>query len=266
MAVPAPSDLWSGEYKIPWHEPEFSRRMLAEHLTQDHDLASRRTETIAAQVEWIHRQACAGRPCRILDIACGPGLYSARLAALGHECRGIDFSPAAIAYAREQAVPGTEYVLGDIRTADFGTGHDLALMIYGEFNVFPPEDAVSILRRARAAVGPGGCLLLEAQTFASVRAAGLAPPVRHELPRGLFLEGPHGLAIESRWHEERATTQQQFTVTDRRSGKVAVYRNTTKAWTDDEIVGLLRDAGFPVAQSMPDWPVPGWELRLFLAR
>jgi hypothetical protein len=35
--------LWNGDYKIPWHDPAFSRRMLAEHLAQSHDLASRRT-------------------------------------------------------------------------------------------------------------------------------------------------------------------------------------------------------------------------------
>jgi hypothetical protein len=32
-------NIWHGAYKIPWDEPEFSRRMLVEHLSQDHDLA-----------------------------------------------------------------------------------------------------------------------------------------------------------------------------------------------------------------------------------
>lgn len=38
---PAP---WSEDEKIPWHDPDFSHRMLEEHLAQDHDAASRRSE------------------------------------------------------------------------------------------------------------------------------------------------------------------------------------------------------------------------------
>jgi len=40
-AVPVP---WEEGEKIPWHDPDFSRRMLREHLSQTHDLASRRSD------------------------------------------------------------------------------------------------------------------------------------------------------------------------------------------------------------------------------
>ncbi|MBW7996213.1 MAG: hypothetical protein FVQ81_06515 [Candidatus Glassbacteria bacterium] len=43
---PQPGSLWSGQYKIPWNDPAFSRRMLIEHLSQEHDLASRCCGTI----------------------------------------------------------------------------------------------------------------------------------------------------------------------------------------------------------------------------
>ena len=45
--------LSADESKIPWDEPAFSQRMLANHLSQDHDWASRRQEIIEQQVEWI---------------------------------------------------------------------------------------------------------------------------------------------------------------------------------------------------------------------
>ena len=45
---------WSEGDKIPWNDPDFSERMLREHLSQDHDLASRRLEVIEAHVAWIH--------------------------------------------------------------------------------------------------------------------------------------------------------------------------------------------------------------------
>ncbi|MBA7683397.1 hypothetical protein ES703_91761 [subsurface metagenome] len=48
-----PSAPWSEGEKIPWHEPAFSQRMLKEHLSQDHDAASRRSDKIDKQVQWI---------------------------------------------------------------------------------------------------------------------------------------------------------------------------------------------------------------------
>jgi 2-polyprenyl-3-methyl-5-hydroxy-6-metoxy-1,4-benzoquinol methylase len=120
-----PPAAWSEGEKIPWKDPEFSTRMLREHLAQTHDGASRRSERIAAHVRWIDEAVLGGRATRVLDLACGPGLYTARLAALGHDCTGIDFAPAAIAYARTTAQDASlrcTYQLADIRTADYGHG------------------------------------------------------------------------------------------------------------------------------------------------
>ena len=54
-------NIWHGAYKIPWDDPDFSRRMLAEHLAQDHDMASRRAKWIDRQVEWIHNHLLNGQ-------------------------------------------------------------------------------------------------------------------------------------------------------------------------------------------------------------
>ena len=98
-----PPEPWTEGDNIPWDDPAFSARMLREHLSQEHDLASRRSQIIDRQVDWLHRDVLGGRPGRILDLACGPGLYAHRLARLGHAVVGIDFGPAAIQYGREVA-------------------------------------------------------------------------------------------------------------------------------------------------------------------
>lgn len=73
--------LSAEESKIPWDEPAFSQRMLANHLSQDHDWASRRQEVIERQVNWIASLLPPG--ARILDLGCGPGFYTHRLAERG---------------------------------------------------------------------------------------------------------------------------------------------------------------------------------------
>ena len=135
-----PPEPWAEGDNIPWNEPEFSARMLREHLSAEHDMASRRGATIDRQVAWIGSHLLGGQATRILDLACGPGLYGQRLAAGGHEYVGIDYSPASIAHAQRENAAGTgcTYIEQDVRQADFGSGFGLVMMLYGELNVFCP--------------------------------------------------------------------------------------------------------------------------------
>ena len=115
---------WAEGEKIPWDDPQFSARMLNEHLSQTHDAASRRADIIDQQVAWIHHHILGDNPARILDLGCGPGLYASRLAERGHRCVGIDFSPASIDYAKRQTTgDNPTYMQADIRHADYGDGY-----------------------------------------------------------------------------------------------------------------------------------------------
>ena len=75
---------WQEGDNIPWSEPGFSTRMLREHLTQEHNAASRREALIDRHVAWIHEALLESRPAHVLDLGCGRGLYASRLARLGH--------------------------------------------------------------------------------------------------------------------------------------------------------------------------------------
>jgi len=238
---------WSEGEKIPWNDPAFSKRMLKEHLSQAHDAASRRSETIDAQVDWIHQVVLKGRPSRILDLGCGPGLYIARLAGLGHSCTGIDFSPASIAYAKEQAVAHNldcQYTEADIRSAEYGSGYDLIMSIFGEFNVFRPEDARKILHKSFAALKPGGYLLLEPHTFEKVRELGNQPRSWHTAESGLFGDEPYLYLQENIWSEAARVAIQRYYIIDAASGDVTCHSSSMQAYTNEEYRTLLTECGF----------------------
>jgi len=259
-------DIWHGEYKIPWHDPDFSRRMLAEHLSQHHDLASRRTEWIDKQVDWIHNRLLDRQPARILDLGCGPGFYSNRLAILGHRCCGIDFGPASIEYARQHRPAGThcEFILGDLRHAAFGGPYDLAMLLYGEMNVFSPPEILAILRKVRASLAPRGCLILEAHTTEAVERIGRGEPTEEQFESGLFSDRPHRCRTENHWLPERKVAIQTFSVTETRGGPTRTYRNTTIAWSDDELTALLTNAGFHEMTRSEAWPCNTDDLALWV--
>jgi SAM-dependent methyltransferase len=235
---------WEEGEKIPWNDPAFSRRMLKEHLTQKHDAASRRTSKIKKQVDWIHRFVLEERPSRILDLGCGPGLYTSRLAALRHICRGIDFSPASIEYATKHAHPGCSYTLADVRTADYGGGYDLVMFIYGELNVFRFADARTILQKARAALNPGSRLLLEISTFDAVEQIGNQPATWYSSPKGLFADTPHLCLMESFWDESQSVATERYLIVDTATGEVSRYAASSQAYEDNAIELLLNEVGF----------------------
>jgi len=249
----SPQSLWDGKYKIPWDESNFSARMLKEHLSQEHDLASRRLAQVEDHVGWIVRELIDREPSRILDLACGPGLYSHRLATLGHTCRGIDFSPASIAYAAEHATnpDRCEFVLGDLRTTDFGEDYDLALFIYGEFNAFPENEAARILSRACAALRPGGRILIEAHTPETIERIGRSGNSWYQAESGLFSERPHICLISNQWHEAERAAAADFFVVDAADGTVTPYRNTLLQYSLDDYRALLEQAGFSAVEILP---------------
>jgi SAM-dependent methyltransferase len=244
--IPIPEPWVEGE-KIPWNEPAFSARMLQEHLSQEHDAASRRFATIDAHVAWIHRQILDGKPACVLDLGCGPGFYAHRLARMGHTCVGVDFSPASITYAKAQTegtgLPLT-YIEGDVRAVEYGSGYDLVMFIYGEFNVFKPSDARSILQKAYQALKPGGWLLLEPHTFAAVVSLGKVANSWYTTASGLFSECAHFYLTENFWDAERAIATERYFIIDASTGEVKRYASSMQAYTDEQYLALLTTCGY----------------------
>ena len=260
------ASLWDDGYKIPWNDPAFSARILKEHLSQEHHLASRKLSVVEAQSVWIEARFPVPKPA-VLDLGCGPGLYARTLA---RHCRGyvgLDFSPASIDHARRNGPANGEFRLADVTTADFGGPFDLAMMLYGEFNVFSPVQARRLLAKSHAALGPGGLFLLERQRFETVRAVGLGKTVEVRAPEGgLFADEPYFCLTKNDWFEEERVARQCFEVRIQGRDKPVRYRSTTKAWTGAEVAALLREAGFTEVAGHPDWPRPEDSMALISAR
>ncbi|MEK9676503.1 MAG: class I SAM-dependent methyltransferase, partial [Chloroflexota bacterium] len=82
----------------------------------------------------------------------------------GHKVKGIDFSPASIEWARNTASNDSldiEFVHSDVRSAEYGEHIDLAMLLFGEIDVFSKTDVQTILRKVHASLNDGALLLLE---------------------------------------------------------------------------------------------------------
>jgi len=103
------------------------------------------------------------RPCRAVEFGCGLGNYTRYLAGRGFDVTGVDISPTAVAYAREQAGKKgvacrfiAADVLGDLKDVDgtFGFAFDWELL----HHLFP-EQRKKYVENVLRKLAPGGSYL-----------------------------------------------------------------------------------------------------------
>lgn len=245
---------WAEGGKLPWNNLQFSERMLKEHLSQTHDGASRRLNSINRHTIWLHSAVLKKQPSKVLDIGCGPGLYTERLAKLGHRCVGIDYAPAAIRYAKQIAQEknlNCEYIEADVTQVDYGVGFDLAYFLYGELNAFKPEVMSNVIQRAYAAMAPGGRLILEMFESKFLAQLGSRPRASEQVESGLFSTEPYHRLTESLYCMDSNATVERNMVTELQSGQITYYVNTLQAYTDKEYHQMLSDIGFTGIKKLP---------------
>jgi len=243
-----PPFAWETTAQIPWSDPDFSQHALQAHLSQKHDVFSRRDHSIKAQIHWMHHQLLAERPVRILDLACGPGLYTQQLARLGHQCVGIDIAPAAIDYARKQRLKNhldCKYQCGDILELDYGREFDLVLLNFAALNYFPkPQAALIIQKIAQALNRPGGILLIEVLSVQGARSIGNQEPVWQRNAQGLFCDQPHLYLEECFWNKQHLVATERYTIITVPQVEIRQYLQSYQAYVNDEYEFLLKSNGF----------------------
>jgi SAM-dependent methyltransferase len=253
---------------LPWGDPEFSKRMLREHLDPTHDKASRRPIIRSAEIAWTVEKLLAPRNVKtVLDITCGPGLWANELAHHGLTVRGIDISPSAIDYARKTARDeglSATFLQGDIREVAFGSGYDAALFLYAEANAFEWEEFAQVLLKIEESLKPGGILLLElSPPDAMARMAGSS---WHTASSGLFGDFPYLVLTEWFYNSDDRTACARHYAVDIASNKVKEYGVSYQCYTSQDLNLLLQVCGLTLLEEYdsltgqkglenPDWHV-----------
>ncbi|GHE99115.1 methyltransferase [Streptomyces longispororuber] len=105
------------------------------------------------------------RGTRVLDLCCGPGVFTVPLAVRGHEVTGVDRSAAMLAQARKRAADqgvSVRYVEEDVLAFSEPRSYDVVLNMFTSFGYFEdPADNDRVLQAMYAALAPGGTLLLD---------------------------------------------------------------------------------------------------------
>lgn len=241
-----------------WTDPSVVPQLLSAHLDPDTDAASRRPARIAAEVDWLVETLDLGQGARVLDLGCGPGLYSSALAGRGCAVTGVDISRHSLEHARRAAAEaGLEitYLETDYRALEDRSGFDAAIIVYLDFGVLSEGDRREVLRRARRALKPRGRLAFDVVTTAAGRPEG-ATWAAHT-GGGFWRRGPHFVLERKLDYPSLELSCAEHAVIDG-GGAVTVYRIWEQRFTRDGLERLLHEAGFEVTHVAADLTGADW--------
>jgi 2-polyprenyl-3-methyl-5-hydroxy-6-metoxy-1,4-benzoquinol methylase len=151
-----------------WNDPHISKGMLEAHLNPEIDLATRKLDFVNQSAEWIAQTADPAARPRLLDIGCGPGIYAELFCQKGFDVTGLDFSPPAIAYARDHAEAehlSIRYLCKNYLDMEFDKAFDVITLIFCDFGVLSGEDRVRLLKKVYRALKPGGMFIVDVCTM-----------------------------------------------------------------------------------------------------
>jgi SAM-dependent methyltransferase len=260
IASRVPASAWGpGCVDLPWGDPEFSERMLREHLDQAHDLASRRVAIIEGQVERLVGWLGLGPGSSLLDVTCGPGLVAAAFARRGVAVAGVDIAPAAIRHAREitAGLPCT-FIESDVRAMSLPeAAFDAAVYLYGQPQVPRPGELDEILRRIRAALRPGAPIAVEVYLASPDRTT---PSTSWSIERDdLFGPGERLVLAEHALDAAVPALVDRYHVLDMATGRLQVFGVTERLLEPDELAAIVARAGFPAVDLHPGWDGLGFD-------
>ncbi len=172
---------------------------------------------------------------RVLDVPCGDGRLSARLAEAGYDVTGIDVSPDAIELARARGLDA-RFVEGDLRALPDLGPFDGVVSWGNSFGYLTPPETVRSLAAFRRLVKPGGRLVLESATVAeSLLVAGISEHREIEF-------GGVKMTSTNRYRASESRLESEYVFES--IGAVEHSRGAHHVHTSGEVVRMLRDAGF----------------------
>ena len=241
-----------GEVRF-WDDPHISKSMLAAHLDQNTDAASRKIDTIDKIVNHLVASEIVKQGDHVLDLGCGPGLYASRLSRMGITITGIDISPGSIEYARKNAAENglkIDYRCMNFFDISFDSEFDVAMQVYGEVNTFSDEKRDLFFNRIYRALKPGGLFVFDITTRVTRMSYGLKNRW-YTAEAGFWRPNKHLVLEQGFDYPENDVWLDQYIVVDEK-GSVNVYRCWFHDYTLSAITPVIENAGFKIVHVWND--------------
>ena len=226
-----------------WNDPHIAKSMLEAHLNPELEAVSRKPETIDKAVDFI--ETLVSKEAKILDIGCGPGLYTKRLSDKGFNVTGLDFSDNSIAYAKAHDTQ-TTYLVQDYLEMDFENEFDLITFIYCDYGALVPEDREKILKNSYRALKSGGQLLFDVFTKSSVMSQAKSREI--DISDGLgFWSGHPYIALHGHFIYDEGVIGDRYAIYEANQNRI--FNIWTVGFSESQLSDEVENTGFKVMQT-----------------
>lgn len=220
-----------------WDDPYIATQMLKAHLDPTTDAASRKPETIERTVDWIIQRSGIQAGQRLLDLGCGPGLYTALFAERGIQVTGVDFSENSLRYAREHD-PHSTYILADYTQLDLVDKFDVITLIYGDFCVLDDVKRATLLHKITHLLNPNGYFIFDVSSLWHPNYQQEKSSWSVVLQDGFWKPSPYLLLFQTFDYPEDTTKLAQYIVIEA-ADIMSVYRIWTRYYTPESLAQVL---------------------------
>jgi SAM-dependent methyltransferase len=228
-----------------WDDEHISKGMLEAHLNPTWDAASRNHAFIDESVKWICEIAPASTNNKLLDLGCGPGLYTERLYQKGYSVTGIDFSKRSLEYAQQAAKKNNcsiNYIYKNYLEIDYNNFFDIIIMIYCDFGALSSAHREIILKKVYQAMTLGGKFIFDVFTPNQYDNKKESNTWSYCSKSGFWKAVPY-LCLQTHYIYDDNISLEQYTIIDN-ADNVDVYRVWDHYYTKATIIEELEKIGF----------------------
>ncbi|MCP4703867.1 MAG: class I SAM-dependent methyltransferase [candidate division Zixibacteria bacterium] len=239
--------------EILWNDKHISKNMLAYHLNEDAEPASRNKAFIDKSAKWIISHFKINNKSAICDFGCGPGLYSTKFAETGADVTGIDFSQRSINHAKRTAKNNNlqiNYLNKNYLRYKTDKTFDLITMIYCDLCALSPNQRKTLIRKFHKDLNKNGLVFLDVFSLDAFRKREEAAIHMHLLYDGFWSAKDYYGFMNSFKYEKEKVFLDKYTIFEK-SRTFEVY-NWLQYYSLKSLKDEFKENGFRITEHYSD--------------
>jgi ubiquinone/menaquinone biosynthesis C-methylase UbiE len=241
--------LFQKSADVLWTDEHISKSMLASHLDESNDGASRKPENRTKIINWIN--GIVKPNSNIIDLGCGPGLYVYELGVLGHNVLGVDFNPESVRYAQKnKSIKGyVDYKYGNYLKDEIEGKYNAAIMIYFDFGVLIPNEQNILLKRLNNILQNDGLFIFD--MYGTKDALNIFNQKKNwQVSKGgdFWSDEPYLLMEETKFFEHEKRMGTRYFLVNQKNGHIKEFIVWEQYYDKDSIYKLMSENGFEIVE------------------
>lgn len=224
-----------------WQDEYISTLLLQAHLNPHHDNASRNHSFIENSSRWILEQIPSSTS--LLDLGCGPGLYTSIFSKQIKHVTGVDFSKRSIEYAKTND-ERSSYIEANYVELNLDAQFDVITMIHCEYGSLRYEDRIQLLANIKSHLKDNGTFFFD--IFTPVVLDTFQPAQRWlNLDHGFYSNQPYTEIILNKVYPGNISLKQSSII---QNDETRVFRQWYQYFTLDSIQQELESVGLQIVE------------------